>query len=382
MATGTLQCSLKPFPIVYLGLPLTPGRLRRADLWPIVDKYSKKMAGWQPRLLAPSGRLTLIRSVLMALPIHLLSVMPLPTWVLKILNRKCRGFLWRGEEDINGGHCLLPWSRVCTPTSKGGLGILNLQLFGVALRCRWPWLLWADSPRPWCFVLEQDREATALFRTGARIILRSGDRVLFWHDRWLPGGLAVPDLVPALASFVRKSITVEQALVNNRWVRDISGGLSAAALAQYFKLWDAVTATSLTAGQRDEVVWRFETSGEFSTSSAYSLFFAGNIDFACASAIWKAKAPPRLKFFMWLVVHQRCQTADNLERKGWPNQGACVLCSQESESCRHLFLHCCFTREVWERFRNWVGAPFPIPGPTMQTRRPGGFGQERQPQSS
>lgn len=40
-----------------------------------------------------------------------------------------------------------------------------------------------------------------------------------------------------------------------------------------------------------------------------------------------------------------------------------MLCSQESESCRHLFLHCCCTREVWERFRTWVGAPFPIPGP-------------------
>ncbi|KAI5015427.1 hypothetical protein ZWY2020_056817 [Hordeum vulgare] len=96
----------------------------------------------------------------------------------------------------------------------------------------------------------------ALFRAGAQIILGRGDRALFWHDCWLPGGLSVPEAAPALASFARlSSITVGQALANNRWVRDIRGGLSVPALAQYLRLWDMVAATSLAPGQQDAVIW-------------------------------------------------------------------------------------------------------------------------------
>lgn len=51
-----------------------------------------------------------------------------------------------------------------------------------------------------------------------KVVLGRGDKALFWHDGWFPGGLSVSDVVPALASFVRRSlITVQQALVNHRW---------------------------------------------------------------------------------------------------------------------------------------------------------------------
>jgi hypothetical protein len=72
------NCSRKDFPIIYLGLPLSTGRLRRANIWPLIDKYSRKLKGWKPRFLRISGRLSLTRSVLMALPLHLLVVLPLP----------------------------------------------------------------------------------------------------------------------------------------------------------------------------------------------------------------------------------------------------------------------------------------------------------------
>jgi hypothetical protein len=94
--------------------------------------------------------------VLMALPAHFLAVLPIPQWALDIINRRCRGFIWKGEEDVNGGHCLLPWARVCAPIHAGGLGVLNLRYFGMALRCCWPWLRWAAEPRPWTLVPSDD----------------------------------------------------------------------------------------------------------------------------------------------------------------------------------------------------------------------------------
>lgn len=227
MVANHFRCTRKDFPITYLGLPLTTGRLRRADILPLIDKYSSKLKGWKPRFLYTSGRLTLTRSVLMALPLHLLSVLPLPQWALDIINRRCRGFVWKGEEDVNGGHCLLPWSRVCRPTQVGGLGILNLRLFGTALRCRWPWLQWTPEQCPWSLIpLADDQYALELFKDGAFVRLGDGRRAKFWVDSWLPGGRTIQDVVPILFSFIRNSgITVATALFNNRWVRDIQGGI-------------------------------------------------------------------------------------------------------------------------------------------------------------
>jgi hypothetical protein len=117
----------------------------------------------------------------------------------------------------------------------------------------------------------------------------------------------------------------------------------------------------------DELIWRFSEDGKYSTSNAYMLFFAANIPFPCADAIWKSKAPPRCKFFMWLAVHQRCLTADNLQRRGWPNTATCQLCLSAPETCTHLFAHCPFSVAVWLRLRSWTMADFLVPGPNFTT---------------
>jgi hypothetical protein len=226
--TNHFGCIRKKFPIIYLGLPLTTGRLHREDIRPVIDKFSSKLKGWKPKFLMTGRRLTLTRSVLMALPLHLLSVLPLPQWALDIINRRCRGFVWKGEEEVNGGHCLIPWARVCQPIENGGHGILNRKLFGTALCCRWPWLRWELVPRPWSLMpASDDRDALQLFKAGSLIKLGDGNRANFWSDGCLPGGLSVQDMFSALYSYACKSeISVATAIQNRRWVRDITGGLS------------------------------------------------------------------------------------------------------------------------------------------------------------
>jgi hypothetical protein len=154
---------------------------------------------------------------------------------------------------------------------------------------------------------------------------------------------------------------VAAVLQNHRWVRDISGGLSVQALAQYLQLWDLLTGTVLTNGRQDVAVWRCTKDGSFSVRSAYKLFFIANTKFVCAGPIWKSKATMRCKFFMWLVVHKRCLTADNLARRGWPHDPTCPLCQSAGEDCTHLFVHCRFSHQVWCRVQAWSGAIFPVP---------------------
>lgn len=43
------------FPLTYLGLPLTPGRLRKVHFQPLQDKIKGRLSGWKPSLLYMGG---------------------------------------------------------------------------------------------------------------------------------------------------------------------------------------------------------------------------------------------------------------------------------------------------------------------------------------
>ena len=59
--------------------------------------------------------------------------MDLLKWLLKAIDKR-RGFLWEGQEHTNGSNCLVSQDRVQQPQEYEGLGILNLETFGWALR--------------------------------------------------------------------------------------------------------------------------------------------------------------------------------------------------------------------------------------------------------
>lgn len=99
---GNLQLDyiLEPFlgqraslPITYLGLPLTLGRLKVIHVQRAVDQTRNKLAGWQGKLLNIAGRRELVRSVLSAIPIYLLTSLQAPKQLLEDLDRARRCFL-------------------------------------------------------------------------------------------------------------------------------------------------------------------------------------------------------------------------------------------------------------------------------------------------
>ena len=125
------------FPMQYLGLPLTLGRLRMVHLQYIQDRAKGRVAGWQGRLLNVAGHRELVRSVLSSLPVYLLTVVKAPKNFLKELDKLRRRFLWAGDKELTGGKCKVAWIKVCTLTVNGGLGIIELEKFSRALRLRW-----------------------------------------------------------------------------------------------------------------------------------------------------------------------------------------------------------------------------------------------------
>ena len=74
-----------------------------------------------------------------------------------------------------------------------------------------------------------------------------------------------------------KQETVAAALTDLAWVSNIKGALSWLGLIEYLELWDAVSGFVLSPAE-DIYHWKLNSSGIFSTKSAYrSFFFFGSI---------------------------------------------------------------------------------------------------------
>ncbi len=150
-ATGLAECFGCPvaaFPIKYLGLPLSPKALRRADYLPLIEKLDSRLAGWKGLLLSRAGRLTLLNSVLSSIPAFFFSAFRIPTCVLNAMDKIRRGFFWRGKVLTNGFHCLVNWEHVCRPKDLGGLGIRKLKEMNSSLLMKSFWSFYKDTSRP------------------------------------------------------------------------------------------------------------------------------------------------------------------------------------------------------------------------------------------
>jgi hypothetical protein len=112
-----------------------------------------------------------------------------------------------------------------------------------------------------------------------------------------------------------------------------------AMLTEYLCLWD-LSDFVLQPEVKDSHIWQLSSSGKYSAKSAYEGLFIGAIQFRPWERIWKNWAPGKCKFFMWLVAHNKCWTADRLATLN------AVHSDQAEEIIDHLLVSCVFTREV------------------------------------
>jgi hypothetical protein len=90
--------------------------------------------------------------------------------------------------------------------------------------------------------------------------------------------------------------------------------------------------------------------------SAYKIQFLGMTSSVTAETTWKTKAPPKCRFFTWLMLQNRIWTAARLMLRQWPNDYFCQLCVRNLETTSHLFQECGYSRNVWDKVSSWIGA--------------------------
>jgi hypothetical protein len=120
MYVEMFNCQVVLFPFKYLGVPVSPSRLKVSDWLLLIEKTNKKLNVWQGGNLSIAGRSTLISSSLNNLPIYHMSVYLLPKTTIQVLDKIRRTFFWQGGGTRKKYH-LVKWEIVCKSKKKVGV---------------------------------------------------------------------------------------------------------------------------------------------------------------------------------------------------------------------------------------------------------------------
>jgi hypothetical protein len=113
-----LGCQVQQFPLRYLGLPMTTSKIPKAEFQALVESVTRKMPTCHGSLMARSGRLIWIKSVLRAIPIYSMMAENLRAWARNEIDNVCRKFLWAGKDASVRGKCMVAWEACCRPTEQ------------------------------------------------------------------------------------------------------------------------------------------------------------------------------------------------------------------------------------------------------------------------
>ena len=82
------------------------------------------------------------------------------------------------------------------------MGIIDLHLFGCALRMKWLWQRRSEDARPWHILPDgKDRIVEAMFEASICVEIGNGRKARFWTDRWLQGR-SISCIAPCLSRAV------------------------------------------------------------------------------------------------------------------------------------------------------------------------------------
>lgn len=102
--------------------------------------------------------------------------------------------------------------------------------------------------------------------------------------------------------------------------------------------------------EEDKGLWRLKNGqykAKFSSRETWLQIRSQNNPVLWSKGIWFNHHTPKFAFITWLAINDRLSTGDRMKR--WNNDVSdkCVLCETQSETKKHLFFSCKFSKEVW-----------------------------------
>jgi hypothetical protein len=120
---SSIACQVGTMPFTYLGLPVGTTRPVVAEFVTVLNRIERRLMGLNS-LISYAEQLTLVNSVLSALPTYYLCTLQMPIPILEHIDKYIKHFLWdKGDINRKGG-CLVAWKKACLPKDRGGLELL------------------------------------------------------------------------------------------------------------------------------------------------------------------------------------------------------------------------------------------------------------------
>ncbi|XP_048493650.1 uncharacterized protein LOC125494124 [Beta vulgaris subsp. vulgaris] len=353
----------------YLGIQISPNKLRKSDYMGLMDKTKDRIRGWQAKLLNMAGRCTLIKSVLNTYPLYAMQTNIIPMSVLDELQKNTKRFLCN---KVGQRHYIsrTSWSQVCNPMKVGGLGIRDLRRWNTCFMAKLGWKFLTQPTKLWVQILKAkycrgsnfldaipNQSQSSIWRDifkgrellnkGLVFNIGNGEDISLWYHHWVGDGplykhrdISIPDS--------KAHWRVARIIRNGTWYLDSIISL----LPQDIVLEIKAIPLPKLAVVKDGLRWAFSKDGQFDIKSAYhstenhvhSIWPVQNL----WSKLWKIHAPFKYKMLLWNVVHGILPTAENLQLKIHHFDPQCQCCYNQIETHLHLFRLCFHASILWK----------------------------------
>ncbi|XP_015161207.1 uncharacterized protein [Solanum tuberosum] len=319
----------------------------------LVEKVSKKVCGWQARILSFAGRITLIKHALQSIPIHTMAAISPPRTTIKYIEAIIADFFWGRELDKRKYHwaSLDTMSLTCT---EGGIGIRKLTDICTSLQYKQWWTfrskdsLWSQflkakycqRTHPVAEKVDTGQSLMWKYMTRNKIIVEdyigwkiNSGSCSFWWDDWLGRG-ALDNCTTSVSSL--NNATIAHFLVNGKW--------NERKLRQQ--------------GVKDTAVWKHTESGNFSCTSAWEICRKKRTLQSLILKFWPKHVPFKMSFLLWRAIRHKLPTNEKLTSFGMEPE-KCYYCIQQGwDEVNHIFIQGHFAAHIWKFFAGSMGINF------------------------
>ncbi|CAN6212194.1 unnamed protein product [Urochloa humidicola] len=191
------------------------------------------------------------------------------------------------------------------------------------------------------------RALLPIYQAITTVHLGDGRSTSFWHDVW-DGDDSMADRFPSLFIHCKKHHHSVEEIVRDGLERHLVVRLTREAQAELQSINTTIRATALSTAHDVRSSQFAQPDGKLHTASLYRMLNASDYERSPnAEFIWCNHAPPRVRFFAWLLTNNKVQSRANLRRKTVITDDTCELCSGCSETAAHIIFHCPVASSFW-----------------------------------
>ncbi|GJW33357.1 putative RNA-directed DNA polymerase [Tanacetum coccineum] len=291
-------------PVRYLRVPLISKRLYIKDCQLLIEKARKRILDWKNKSLSFAGRLQLIKSVLSSMQVYWASMFILLMSISDEVEKLMRDFLWnfgvfkKGKSKIN-------WNTMCKPKIEGGLGIKSSDSWNISLKSKHMWNIITNKESLW-----------VRWVNTYRLKGRS-----FWDIPEKEGSCWTWKKLLKFSDFISKIMIASSGLNMKCKVADV-----------------------IKNGR----------NYDFSVSRVWEDIRKGGSLVPWSNLVWFSQCIPCHSFMLWLAIHRKLKTHDNLFFWDKSESMLCSFCGNVPDSHSHLFFECDYPNRIWSSLKGMV----------------------------